>query len=88
MPEVWENWHTHRKVLNTHRARHIVLLSRSRSKPKYNQDLAEISKMGCRVDMLRCDVTSIQDFRTIKDGLLAGGKVISGVGHSTRRQHL
>lgn len=67
------------KLMARRGARHIVLLSRSGSKPKYDRDLDQISRMGCRVDVLRCDVTSREDCQGIVDGLLAEGKAVRGV---------
>lgn len=66
------------KLMAHHGAGHIVLLSRSGSKPKYEPDLNEITALGTNIDVLRCDVTSEDNVINTVASLLRDGRKIRG----------
>ncbi|KAI1171815.1 lovastatin nonaketide synthase [Nemania sp. FL0916] len=59
-------------------ARHLVFLSRSGS-TRLGQQLEELRNRGCRVDLLKCDVTSLSDVHVAAEEVKKQGKKIKGV---------
>jgi hypothetical protein len=68
------------KLMARHGAKHLVLLSRSGGgKSKYDEDIRMLTELGCRIDVLTCDVTKAQDVENAVATLRNNGAKISGV---------
>ncbi|KAK6221501.1 Type I Iterative PKS [Pestalotiopsis sp. IQ-011] len=67
------------KLMARHGARHVVLLSRSGTRSKYQADLDDIASNGCQVEVIRCDVTKASDVTVAIRQLMGARRRIKGL---------